>query len=566
MGKIICMGELIVDMISLQKGVILREATEFRRCFGGAPGNVAMNLSSLGSKALFFGCVGKDHFGDYLISQLERNSVDTTHIRRTDLAHTTLAFISLDMHRQPSFLFYRRPGADMLLSTENIDESEISEAEFLHVGTLSLSSEPFRSAQFRVLDVARSSGVPISCDVNIREGVWGSAQEAKQYGLKMIEYANVLQANRAELKFLTGTEDPRRGTAILGEDPSKLILVTLREKGCFFRRGAETGMLPSFSTDFENGVGTGDAFAAGTLHYLSRALRSCSLEDLPSSDLIIILHKACAVGALAAASLGALPASLSEREVDEVLAKVHPKAQQLPTKLVLFDIDGTLVGNLEIGKIALLAAINSATGANIRQNQHSFDGNTDLYNASALLAMAGLPEGEISKVLPKILEDYVSTVREQVTQLERNLQLLPGVRDLLEYLSNRDDILVGLLTGNLEQIAEIKLEAADLVKYFAFGVFGSERADRNRLPELALRRAKEEFGLEFAPSDVVIVGDTVRDIQCAKNIGARSIALATGPANEKELRSEEPDAFLQDLGDIVKFLDAMDGTDLEDEP
>jgi phosphoglycolate phosphatase len=226
------------------------------------------------------------------------------------------------------------------------------------------------------------------------------------------------------------------------------------------------------------------------------------------------------------------------------------------TKLVLFDIDGTLVLTGRAGVRAMTRAMAEVFGLEGAFKDVSMAGRTDWYLLSIALAQAGqtLSRPELERfraVYVRFLEDEV---------LERgdgHKGVMPGVRDLLDTLSTRDDVLIGLLTGNFVEAARIKLEHFDLWRYFRCGAYGDDAEDRNALVPVALERARASDG-QRAFTRIVVIGDTPHDIACAAAAGATSLAVATGGFDVDALRAAGADVVFESLEDTQAVVNVID--------
>ncbi len=186
---------------------------------------------------------------------------------------------------------------------------------------------------------------------------------------------------------------------------------------------------------------------------------------------------------------------------------------------------------------------------------HEFAGKTDYQIAREVLQSAGIPEDRIAAGLGGLFERYLALLERGLRDPSMRPTPLPGVMELLEALARRPGCALGLLTGNVERGASLKLEAAGLGGRFAFGAYGSDSAHRSDLPRFALRRARS-LGIA---GRLVVVGDTPRDVECGAHAGARTVAVATGRYAAAELRSAGADVVLEDLANTARALDAILG-------
>jgi phosphoglycolate phosphatase len=231
-------------------------------------------------------------------------------------------------------------------------------------------------------------------------------------------------------------------------------------------------------------------------------------------------------------------------------------------QLVLWDVDGTLV-RTKGARVSLNAFLRALSSVADLTSELAYPtdagGKTDEQLALEVLLAAAVDEQAARGLLPGFRSEYLRRLETEVEQLRADLRVLPGVREALQAL-HAAGIRQSLLTGNLEPIARLKLTCVGLEHYFAFevGAYGSDHADRTRLVPVARERAAA--GLGGAPEQVVVIGDTPRDIACARAGGARAIAVATGNYSLDDLRPHAPDALLEDLRDTQAVLAAVSGT------
>lgn len=216
-------------------------------------------------------------------------------------------------------------------------------------------------------------------------------------------------------------------------------------------------------------------------------------------------------------------------------------------RLVLFDVDGTLLDCGGQTRAPFEAALVEVFGTAGDIEHYEFSGKTDARIAFDLATGAGVSEAEALAGLERVRDRYLAGLERGLDA--RRVRLLPGVVERLEALAARADVALGLLTGNWSRGAEIKLGVHRLGRFFRFGAFGDDRLDRNELPPVALERAARCFGREFAPEETLIVGDSVLDIACARAHGIRCLAVATGWTPAEILLAAAPDRLVADLRD-----------------
>jgi phosphoglycolate phosphatase len=226
-------------------------------------------------------------------------------------------------------------------------------------------------------------------------------------------------------------------------------------------------------------------------------------------------------------------------------------------RLVLFDIDGTILLTAGAGRRAITAALAEQVGDRTAFERIRFDGKTDPQIVTELLAAAGDPVPHDGHRIRAVCERYVALL-EQELATTTGTRLMPGFPEILDRLERSNGVVLGLLTGNLERGAALKLRAAGLdPARFKVGAYGSDAAHRPDLPPIAARRAEPFFGRAPAGAEVVIIGDTPADVACGAGIGARAVAVATGAYSVEQLTACGAHAVFADLGDTDRVLHAI---------
>lgn len=226
-------------------------------------------------------------------------------------------------------------------------------------------------------------------------------------------------------------------------------------------------------------------------------------------------------------------------------------------RLVLFDIDGTLVNTRGAGRAALVSAMEAVYGEAGPVDTFDFHGMTDPAIVRGLLRAVGHGDAGIVRGFDRLWELYYLELDRELATRDGSVFPYAGVRTLLDTVAEDRRFLQGLVTGNMEQGAWKKLEACGLAGHFTFGAFGSDSEVREDLPPLACRRAESGSGARFRLEEAVVVGDTPADIRCARSAGARSLAVATGRHSLRELEEHRPDRAVADLSDtefIIRIL------------
>ena len=227
-------------------------------------------------------------------------------------------------------------------------------------------------------------------------------------------------------------------------------------------------------------------------------------------------------------------------------------------RLVLFDIDGTILLTAGAGRRAIVAALGQEIGNGTSFDRIRFDGKTDPQIVAEMLEVAGRQGPHPEQQVRAIFERYVDLLAVELQQPSSRTIVMPGIHSLLERLEAEDGVILGLLTGNLAEGAKLKLRSAGLdPERFRVGAYGSDAAHRPDLPPIAARRAEPFFGRVPSGNEVIIIGDTPADIACGECIGARAVAVATGGYSVPDLAACGPHVVFEDLSDTDRVVDAI---------
>nr|XP_034897771.1 probable fructokinase-5 [Populus alba] len=303
---IVSFGEMLIDFVPDVAGVSLAESGGFIKAPGGAPANVACAITKLGGKSAFIGKVGDDEFGHMLVDILKKNGVNSEGVCYDPHARTALAFVTLKKNGEREFMFYRNPSADMLLQESELNMGLLKQAKVFHYGSISLISEPCRSAHLTAMKAAREAGTLLSYDPNVRLPLWPSSDAARD-GIKSIwNEADFIKVSDDEVAFLT-QGDPQKEDVVLSlwHDRLKLLVVTDGEKGCrYFTKALFKGRVPGFSVKVVDTTGAGDAFVGSLL--LSVAKDTSIFDNEEKLREALSFSNAC--GAICTTQKGAIPA------------------------------------------------------------------------------------------------------------------------------------------------------------------------------------------------------------------------------------------------------------------
>ncbi|SFG22024.1 fructokinase [Lachnospiraceae bacterium C7] len=311
------LGELLIDFTA--SGASKQNNPMFEANPGGAPCNVLAMLSKLGHKTSFVGKVGKDAFGTQLKDAITEVGIDASFLRMDENVHTTLAFVQTMPDGDRDFSFYRNPGADMMLTEDEVPTDAIAESKIFHYGTLSMTHEGVRKATKKAIAAAEEAGVLLSFDPNLRPPLWDSMDDAKEQVLYGLAHCNILKISDNEIQWLTGEEDFTKGVEWIKSrfENITLILVSMgREGSRAYYNGRIVEVLPFIQESTIETTGAGDTFGACVLHYVCNN----GLTDLTDENLTDMLTFANAAASIVTTRKGALRVMPTEEEVRALMA------------------------------------------------------------------------------------------------------------------------------------------------------------------------------------------------------------------------------------------------------
>ncbi|WCJ29031.1 pfkB-like carbohydrate kinase family protein [Euphorbia peplus] len=308
---IVSFGEMLIDFVPDVAGVSLAESGAFIKAPGGAPANVACAITKLGGSCAFIGKVGDDEFGHMLVNILKTNGVNSQGVCFDKEARTALAFVTLKKNGEREFMFYRNPSADMLLKESELNMDLIKKAKIFHYGSISLICEPCKSAHMAAMKAAKSAGILLSYDPNVRLPLWPSPDACRD-GIKSIwNEADFIKVSDDEVSFLTkGDANKEEVVLSLFHDNLKLLLVTDGEKGCRYFTKKFKGNVGGYSVKTVDTTGAGDAFVGSFLVSVAKDPSIFEKEDKLKEALAF----ANACGAICTTKKGAIPALPSEAD------------------------------------------------------------------------------------------------------------------------------------------------------------------------------------------------------------------------------------------------------------
>ena len=316
---VVALGELLIDFT--ENGISSQGNPLFEANPGGASCNVLAMLTKLGHKTAFIGKVGKDFFGKQLEDAIKEIGINGTGLRKDDKVHTTLALVHTYPDGDRDFSFYRDPGADMMLTEEEIPEELILETRIFHFGTLSMTHEKVRRATKKAVAIAKQAGAIISFDPNIREPLWNSMDEAREQVLYGLGQCHILKISDNEIQWLTGKNDYTEAVKWIREKYDiPLILVSMGKEGSrAYYQDRMVEKAPFINENTIETTGAGDTFCACVLHYICKH----ELENMTEKNLKEMLTYANAAASIITTRKGALRVMPRPEEIEALIAGHH---------------------------------------------------------------------------------------------------------------------------------------------------------------------------------------------------------------------------------------------------
>lgn len=314
---VIALGELLIDFT--QNGLSEQGNGLFEANPGGAPCNVLSMLNNLGKKTSFIGKVGNDQFGKTLKKALEELGIGTENLLMDNEVHTTLALVHTFADGDRDFSFYRNPGADMMLTVDELNLDLVRDTRIFHFGTLSMTHDGIRATTKKAVETAKEAGALISFDPNLREPLWDSLNNAKEQVRWGLGKCDVLKISDNEIQWLTGEEDFTAGVKKIREEfPIPLILVSMGRDGSRAYYGDHyVEVAPFLQENTIETTGAGDTFCACVLNYVLEH----DLEALTDEQLKEMLTFANAAASIITTRKGALRVMPTREEILDFLKK-----------------------------------------------------------------------------------------------------------------------------------------------------------------------------------------------------------------------------------------------------
>jgi len=313
---VVALGESLIDFTPA--GINEMGMQLFSCNPGGAPSNVLAMFTKLEGKTAFIGKVGNDAFGRFLTQNMAEADIDISGVQKDAVVPTTLAFVQLDEYGDRSFSFYRNPGADLMLTNNEVPLALLKNCRTFHFGSVSLTDEPCRSATLEAAKTAKTAGAIISYDPNYRPFLWKDSVHAREELTAAVPLADLVKVSDEEMTFLTGQTDFLKGASALAELGPVLIVVTLGDKGAYFYTKNASALVPTYLVDTVDTTGAGDAFW-GALLWQIKGKCLDEIAGMSEDAWRKVVQFANAAGSLTTTSKGAIPAMPDKFAIDACL-------------------------------------------------------------------------------------------------------------------------------------------------------------------------------------------------------------------------------------------------------
>jgi fructokinase len=320
---VICLGEMLIDLLANQLGMPLAEVTEWTAYPGGAPANVACGLVKLGTPTALISCLGADEVGGKLAGLLTDIGVDVTGIQYSQTAPTRQVYVVRSVDGDRSFAGFidglaTDKFADVFLDAAQLPEHLLNGAKLLSIGTISLADPLSHAATDRALELARKYGLQIFVDVNWRSMFWDDVDRAKTVILDVLNQANFIKMSDDEAEWLFDSIDPELIRQQLPH--SQGIFITAGAKGCYYSLAHQHGFVPAFDVDAIDTTGAGDSFVAACIHELCQA----GIESIQSHETAVkFIRYAAAAGAITTLHAGAIDAQPTDTDIVKFLSNAN---------------------------------------------------------------------------------------------------------------------------------------------------------------------------------------------------------------------------------------------------
>ena len=313
---VVALGELLIDFTHVDSDADGYPTMAAHP--GGAVANFLAAVAKFGGQCALMGKVGDDAFGKLLLASLQKAGIETKGMLVDPSVFTTLAFVTLDESGDREFSFARKPGADTCIAFEELDLSLIDKAKVLHIGTLSLTDEPAKTATQKAIAYAKERGKMITFDPNLRKPLWKSMEDAKEQMLWGLRQADVVKISDEEVEFLFGLDVEEGAEYILANFGVKLVFVTCGAEGCFFKNRNSSGHVSSLSgIKVVDTTGAGDIFGGSAVWKLLQI--GIAPEELEQEQLRDVVRFGCTAAGLSTMKFGGMSSVPEINEVYEAM-------------------------------------------------------------------------------------------------------------------------------------------------------------------------------------------------------------------------------------------------------
>lgn len=330
MKKLIAIGEALIDFIPEESGKGIKDVSGFLPAVGGAPANVCGAFSKLGGESAMITQLGDDPFGDKIMECLEENHIDTAYVSRTKMANTSLAFVALKEDGNREFSFYRKPGADMLLTRSQIKKEWFADAYAFHFCSVSIGDFPMKDAHKQAISYAKEAGTMISFDPNLRFALWDSEEALKKAVLEFLPMANILKISDEEVEFITGKASMEEAKDELLTGNVEMIVYTRGKDGACVYTKTTTAEVPGKVVQAVDTTGAGDGFIGSFLYCLYKdGVTLNTIKDLTEDKLkeyLTFANKFCSISVQRKGAIASYPSYEEVENLDENVA-VQPTEQ-----------------------------------------------------------------------------------------------------------------------------------------------------------------------------------------------------------------------------------------------
>lgn len=317
MYDIVALGEVLIDFTN--NGYSASGMRLFEQNPGGAPANMLTAATKLGLSTAFIGKVGTDMHGQFLKEVLEEQGIDTKGMILDPNFFTTLAFVELKENGERVFSFARKPGADTMLTKEDLNQDLLKNTKVFHFGSLSLTNEPSKTATYEAIRIAKEAGAIISYDPNYRAPLWENEKVAIEMMREPIPYVDMMKISDEETELLTGQVDPEAAAEILISQGVKVVVVTLGEQGALVRIKDGSRIVAGFKSQVVDTTGAGDSFWGSFVQQVLETKKE--VDTLTLDELSNCVTYANAVASICVSKRGAIPAMPTKEEVEKRLSQ-----------------------------------------------------------------------------------------------------------------------------------------------------------------------------------------------------------------------------------------------------